>query len=262
MDASYQELWGPVALARAQRNDLETPLENELGLLRAMRKRCGPFASVGLMVTHLRSARGKLHWSVNGYFRETVLDAGGSVDSRPDPRRERTPAGAPPTARRKMFEHGGKGHERRRRCLPWSGRLPSRVTRRTCVVSPASRAPRGTSRGQTRFGGRSSSPGGGARGVSGSRGEVCETPRARTAHLPRREGFDGSGGPGFAAGDDVDDDGVVPSAGTIQSLTGKTSTDRGTRGAKDDLPCHAPGTPIVRVPPPQLVTAPKAVPVR
>ena len=45
MDASYQELWGPAALARAARNDLETPLENELGLLRAMRKRCGPFAS-------------------------------------------------------------------------------------------------------------------------------------------------------------------------------------------------------------------------
>ena len=85
MDASYQELWGPAALARAQRNDLETPLENELGLLRAMRKRCGPFASVGRMVTHLRSARGKLHWSVNGYFRETVLDAGGSVDFAPRP---------------------------------------------------------------------------------------------------------------------------------------------------------------------------------
>ena len=83
MDASYQELWGPAALARAARNDLETPLENELGLLRAMRKRCGPFASRGKMVTHLRSARGKLHWSVNGYFRETVLDAGGSVDFAP-----------------------------------------------------------------------------------------------------------------------------------------------------------------------------------
>ena len=55
MDASYQELWGPAALARAARNDLETPLENELGLLRAMRKRCGPFASVAKMVTHLLS---------------------------------------------------------------------------------------------------------------------------------------------------------------------------------------------------------------
>ena len=82
MDASYQELWGQAALVRAQR-DVETPVENEMGLTRAMRKRCGPFANEARMVAHLRSARGKLHWSVNGYFREAVL--GGSLDFAPRP---------------------------------------------------------------------------------------------------------------------------------------------------------------------------------
>ena len=111
MDASYQELWGPAALARAARNDLETPLENELGLLRAMRKRCGPFASRGKMVTHLRSARGKLHWSVNGYFRETVLDAGGSVDFAPRPSAREDAGRGATDGEEEDVEHGEEGHK-------------------------------------------------------------------------------------------------------------------------------------------------------
>ena len=69
------ELWGPAALARAQTRDATTPLSEETGLMRELRKKSGPFASDATLRAHLRAARGKLHWSMNGYFRQAVLDA-------------------------------------------------------------------------------------------------------------------------------------------------------------------------------------------
>ena len=69
------ELWGPAALARAQTRDATTPLSEETGLMRQLRKKSGPFASDATLRAHLRAARGKLHWSMNGYFRQAVLDA-------------------------------------------------------------------------------------------------------------------------------------------------------------------------------------------
>ena len=43
--------------------------------MRELRKKSGPFASDATLRAHLRAARGKLHWSMNGYFRQAVLDA-------------------------------------------------------------------------------------------------------------------------------------------------------------------------------------------
>ena len=51
------------------------PLSEETGLMRELRKKSGPFASDATLRAHLRAARGKLHWSMNGYFRQAVLDA-------------------------------------------------------------------------------------------------------------------------------------------------------------------------------------------
>ena len=67
-----RNLWGASALARAQSRDAATPLENEAFLLRTLRKKVGPFADQECLRAHLRAARGKLHWSANGYFREAV----------------------------------------------------------------------------------------------------------------------------------------------------------------------------------------------
>eukprot|EP00227_Mantoniella_beaufortii_P011027 CAMPEP_0197587618 /NCGR_PEP_ID=MMETSP1326-20131121/9186_1 /TAXON_ID=1155430 /ORGANISM="Genus nov. species nov., Strain RCC2288" /LENGTH=289 /DNA_ID=CAMNT_0043152371 /DNA_START=73 /DNA_END=938 /DNA_ORIENTATION=+ len=82
------DLWGPAALARAKAasRDTDHPVEGEVGLMRQMRKKVGPFASEALILTHLRGARGKLHWSVNGYFRQAVLERGAnSADFEPRP---------------------------------------------------------------------------------------------------------------------------------------------------------------------------------
>jgi len=59
---------GPAALARAKlaARDVSEAVEGETGLLRSMRKKVGPFASDALLLTHLRGARGKLHWATNG----------------------------------------------------------------------------------------------------------------------------------------------------------------------------------------------------
>ena len=65
------DLWGTRALAHTTR-DAVTPLENEPHLLRCLRKKVGPFADAECLRQHLRAARGKLHWSANGYFREAV----------------------------------------------------------------------------------------------------------------------------------------------------------------------------------------------
>ncbi len=61
-------------MARAKSRDASTPVENELGLMRSARKKVGPYASNETLRSHLRSARGKLHWAVNGYFRAAVLE--------------------------------------------------------------------------------------------------------------------------------------------------------------------------------------------
>lgn len=264
MDASYQELWGPAALARAQRNDLETPLENELGLLRAMRKRCGPFASVGRMVTHLRSARGKLHWSVNGYFRETVLDAGGSVDFAPRPSAREDAGRGATDGEEEDVEHGEEGHEETPSLpsLVWE-MLLSRVTLPdVCRLARVSRLTRDVARSnavwRAQFVARWGEP------------AACRVAAARFAKRRGREprifhggeGFDGSGGgrPGFAAGDDVDDDGVVPSSARNDPVADWKDEyrQRHERERKMTCPeCHAARvTPIVYgFPSPQLVTA-------
>ncbi len=65
------DLWGSRALAHTTR-DAVTPLANESHLLRCLRKKVGPFADAECLRQHLRAARGKLHWSANGYFREAV----------------------------------------------------------------------------------------------------------------------------------------------------------------------------------------------
>ena len=65
------DLWGSRALAHTTR-DAATPLENESHLLRCLIKKVGPFADAECLRQHLRAARGKLHWSANGYFREAV----------------------------------------------------------------------------------------------------------------------------------------------------------------------------------------------
>jgi hypothetical protein len=61
-------LWGGAALARAKAaaRDVSEAVEGETGLLRSMRKKVGPFAGDELLLAHLRGARGKLHWGVNG----------------------------------------------------------------------------------------------------------------------------------------------------------------------------------------------------
>lgn len=89
-DVGDDLLWGPAALARAKAatRDATVPVEGETGLLRKMRKKVGPYAAEGKLVAHLRSSRGKLHWAVNGYFREAVLErapAAGRADFEPRP---------------------------------------------------------------------------------------------------------------------------------------------------------------------------------
>ena len=71
MRGPLDDLWGTRALAHTTR-DAVTPLENESHLLRCLRKKVGPFADAECLRQHLRAARGKLHWSANGYFREAV----------------------------------------------------------------------------------------------------------------------------------------------------------------------------------------------
>lgn len=72
--AGSSELWGPGALASAR--DVTTPLDGEHALMRHLRKRVGPYADDALLRAHLRTARGKLHWSANGYLRDAVLAPG------------------------------------------------------------------------------------------------------------------------------------------------------------------------------------------
>jgi len=70
--AGGSDLWGPRALARAKSRDANTPLANEEILLRRLREKVGPHGDTECLRGHLRAARGKLHWSANGYFRECV----------------------------------------------------------------------------------------------------------------------------------------------------------------------------------------------
>jgi hypothetical protein len=72
--AGSSELWGPGALASAR--DVTTPLDGAHALMRHLRTRVGPYADDALLRAHLRTARGKLHWSANGYLRDAVLAPG------------------------------------------------------------------------------------------------------------------------------------------------------------------------------------------
>lgn len=48
-------------------------VENEEELLAQLREKVGMYASADRLLYHIRAARGKLHWSINSYFREVMV---------------------------------------------------------------------------------------------------------------------------------------------------------------------------------------------
>ena len=135
--------------------------------MRHLRKRVGPYADDALLRAHLRTARGKLHWSANGYLRDAVLAPG---RARRDfaPRPLARPHLAAATAAREeaapnVVERATDHRPAEVPALPplaWElvfARAPAADVCRLARASPRSRA---APRPRPRCGGRSSSRGG------------------------------------------------------------------------------------------------------
>ncbi|KAK3271752.1 hypothetical protein CYMTET_19925, partial [Cymbomonas tetramitiformis] len=77
------ELWGAQAIHTAFHNEecaAQVEQLEEVLLLVEMRRRVGPYASELLMLRHLRTSRGKVHWAVNSYFRQQIQSANPPYD--------------------------------------------------------------------------------------------------------------------------------------------------------------------------------------
>ena len=161
------DLWGSRALAHTTR-DAATPLENESHLLRCLIKKVGPFADAECLRQHLRAARGKLHWSANGYFREAVTAtvipprvgrARRDFEPKPlafDPLRDREPPDAGGPSFRGKDEKEGDAPSETPYCLLWRGSASCRASRwRTRADWRGSRRPPGKPRARRASGARS-----------------------------------------------------------------------------------------------------------
>lgn len=55
------------------------PVAGEEAALQSLRRKLGPYANQDKLVFHIRTARGKVHWAVNSYFRDVLCEANNGI---------------------------------------------------------------------------------------------------------------------------------------------------------------------------------------